>query len=374
MRIKQFLIITLILVASCRQPYNPPAVKVNNNFLVVDGFLNATPNSVTTISLSRTRNLVDTINRKPEENAEVFIEEASGVTIRLSPQGNGLYSSSSFINPSGSYQLKITTIDGSQYQSEFVPVVNTPPIDSLTWEQKDDARIFVFSHNPANNIWYYHWDYTETWEYVSNFETVYGVNSNNIIFERDTSNQIYHCWRNNNSTDIVIGNSLKLNQDIINHFPITVIPQNSAKIAIRYSILVNQYGLTKEGYEFWQTLQKNTQQVGSIFDPQPSQLKSNIHNITNPKEPVMGFFSASTVQQKRIFINHRNLVNWVYNGPDQPGCSTKELPSSFPYYNYPDTTFVPYYFTAGGNIMVIIQAPCVDCTRHGGTNHKPSYW
>jgi hypothetical protein len=43
-------------------------------------------------------------------------------------------------------------------------------------------------------------------------------------------------------------------------------------MAVRYSINVRQYGLTKEAYNYWQIIQKSSQQSGSIFDPQPAQV------------------------------------------------------------------------------------------------------
>ena len=42
--------------------------------------------------------------------------------------------------------------------------------------------------------------------------------------------------------------------------------------------------------------------MGSIFDAQPSQLIGNIHNTANAAEPVIGYISAGTRQQKRIYI------------------------------------------------------------------------
>jgi hypothetical protein len=45
-------------VLSCRQPYLPPVIQVKNNWLVVNGFINAGSVS-TNIHLSRSRSLPD---------------------------------------------------------------------------------------------------------------------------------------------------------------------------------------------------------------------------------------------------------------------------------------------------------------------------
>jgi hypothetical protein len=86
-------------------------------------------------------------------------------------------------------------------------------------------------------------------------------------------------------------------------------------LGIRYSILVKQYALTEDGYHYYQILKKNTESLGSIFDAQPSELTCNFHSLQDPTEIVIGFFSASSVVQKRIFID-KSQVNWnfIYNG------------------------------------------------------------
>ena len=363
----------LFFLGSCRQSYDPPQVNANKNFLVVNGFINSTPNGITTIYLSRSKNISDSLPAPAENGAQVSVESNVGQSYLLIPQTNGGYAAAIPIQPSILYRLRILTQNGTQYLSDYVAARITPPVDSLTWDQPNDALVFVSTHDPANNSKYYRYDYTETWEYHAAFETIWGVDSNKILFARDTSNQIFRCWSTDNSTDIATATSIKLNQDIINHFQVARIPQNSSKIAVRYSILVNQYSITKDAYDFWQILQKNTQQVGTLFDPQPSQIKSNIHNINNLQEPVLGYLSVTSVEQKRLFINHYQLTNWAINSPSTPGCQKDSILINFPHYTYPNPYFVPYYFVSGGPLYVI-PAPCVDCTIHGGTNKEPSYW
>jgi hypothetical protein len=169
---------------------------------------------------------------------------------------------------------------------------------------------------------------------------------------------------------------LTYSRDLISHYPVATIPVGTEKISNRYSILVRQYALTKEANEYYQTLRKNTQQTGSLFDPQPSNLPSNIHCLTHPTETVIGFVSASTVEEKRIFIAYTELNDWNYEGVS-PDCShfiyTDPHPGDFSIFDYPDTTYGPYYFITGGPLVLVYRA-CTECTYYGGTNVKPSYW
>ncbi|HEX8377054.1 MAG TPA: DUF4249 family protein [Pedobacter sp.] len=68
---------------------------------------------------------------------------------------------------------------------------------------------------------------------------------------------------------------------------------------------VKQYGITKEGFNFLAKMKENTEQVGGIFDPQPTELKGNIFCMTNPCEKVIGFMHAGRISEKRIFIKLR---------------------------------------------------------------------
>ena len=365
-----------MIAVSCKKPYEPPEIKAINNFLVVDGIINTASNSTTTITLSRARRLIDTVFNIPELFAQVYIESNRGNRYALQGSADGKYSSAQLnLNALDTYRLDIITTNGSQYQSDFVPVIQTPAIDSLSWKQQDDVTVYVNTHDPQNNTRYYRWEYEDTWEYHSFYETILGLN-NNRIFYRDSITQDHICWSNSASTDILLGSTVKLSEDIISNIQVAVVPKNSVKINYRYSLLVKQYGLTKEAYAYWQILQRNTQQLGTLFDAQPSQLTGNIHSVTNSTEPVIGYISASSIQEKRLFIKNNQLDNW-HGEPLGRTCDLKIIPldpDPLNYLNYhgTDTLYGPYYFITGG----VVTAPkqCLDCTLNGGTNAKPVFW
>ncbi|HEY0680600.1 MAG TPA: DUF4249 domain-containing protein [Chitinophagaceae bacterium] len=371
----RYTIICLFIMVACRQAYEPPVIKAPNRYLVVEGVINATPGSITTINLSRTRNLLDTFLTDPVSAAQIQIESGSGGLFFLHETAAGRYISDPLtLNPSHTYRLKIQTVDGKSYLSDFVPLKISPAIDSITWRQDKDVTIYANTHDPLNNTRYYRWDFTETWQYRSVHETDLGW-SNGLIFFIDPANQIYNCWNQAESKKIALGSSLRLSEDVIDHAPVTVIPQHSDKIGIRYSILVRQYAMTEEAYRYWEILQKNTQQLGTLFDAQPSQLKGNIRNANDAEEPVIGFVSVSTVQQQRIFIAKSQLTDWTggFSSIDCALIFTPQNPTNYLILNYPDTSYGPYYFTSSGSIA-LAKKICLDCRRLGGTNQKPSFW
>lgn len=366
----------LLLSAGCRQAYEPPAIKAPNHYLLVEGVINAAPDSKTTILLSKTRNLTDTILSNPEPLARIQIESKGGTTYSLAEQTRGTYTIDHLtLNRNESYRLNILTAGGKQYLSDYVPVKLTPPIDSLTWKQQNDVTIYASTHDPLDKARYYRWDFVETWQYHAALMGNFGLGvSNGLIFYRDPSTQQYNCWTTAASTDIVLASSVRLSGDVIDHAPIAFIPQNSGKLGIRYSTLVKQYALTEEAYKYYEILQKNTQQLGGLFDAQPGQLQSNIHSVSDPAEPVIGFVAACLVQEKRLFINGADLTNWNVPVPFV-SCQLMTIgqnPVNFQIWDYADTTYQPFYFVTGG--IVIAKKDCLDCERKGGSSKKPSFW
>ncbi len=378
-KLVQILLIILfsfVWVISCKKPYNPPEIKAITNFLVIDGTITCGNNVVTTIILSRTTQLGDSVLFDPELNAIMYIEQEQGSVFPVTEQGDGVYKTQPLnLEPGRNYRLKIKTADNKNYLSDYTTAKTSPAIDSLSWKQNNDVTVYVTTHDPSDNARYYRWEYDETWNYRSIFSTDYYV-KDGLILVVDASTQRDSCWRTDNSKTIVLGSSVALSEDVINEFPVAIIPQHDQRIGSRYSILVRQYAITEEAYGYLRLIQRNTQQLGTLFDAQPSQLKGNIQSVENPGEPVIGYISASTVTEKRTFINNRQLTNWVFAQPVE-FCGSilyiAQNPTNYQIWEYPDPSYAPYYFTSGGGIAIFKKA-CLDCTTQGGTNVKPSFW
>ncbi len=362
----------------CKKPYSPPAISVDNKFLVIDGSLVNSADSPSVITLSRTVKLTDTTQAfYPETGATVSVEDSTGGNYGFFETLDGMYKSQPLsLDPSDKYRLKITTSSGDQYVSDFVEMLQTPPIDSILWQQQNDVSIYLNTHDPSNHVKWYRWDYVETWQNRAPFESELGVENGLIYYVSDRPlDQKYNCWSTDYSTDLLLGSSVALSDAVINRSPLAVIPQNSVKISIRYSILVKQYAITEKAYQYFQILKKNTENLGSIFDAQPTQLIGNIHSVKNPLEIVLGYFTASSVQQKRIFISKNEVNNWsyVYTGRGCDMTTIQQNAVNYLLYNYPDTGFSAYYFS-GTTGLTLARVSCLDCTLQGGTNKKPAYW
>jgi hypothetical protein len=368
-------LIILVSGLSCRQIYTPPNTGAGNNFLVVDGII-ISGNDSTIINLSRAQPLSDSIYYFmpiPETGASMSLAGSGGDSYNLTENSPGSYSISQLVlNNSETYKLKIRTGNGEVYLSDSIPIKQTPPIDSVSWQlQNDGVHIYVNTHDPLNNTRYYRWKYSQTYQYRSAFGSEYLYQNGNVIL-RDSNQNVFNCWQSSQSTSLLLGSSANLVSDIISMQPINFISYGSEDLGVTYSILVEQFAITSASYSFWQLLLQNTEQLGTLFDPQPTQLPGNIHCITNPNEPVLGYLSAAILQEERIYIHNSDLQTWGYS--PIAGCSLYLVPpDSFAFYY--NIGFIPVSQNpppVGGYYSAINT--CVDCTLQGGTNVKPSFW
>ena len=375
----------VLALCCCKKPYTPPATSTPNSYLVVEGVINP-GNDSTIIKLSKTVNLDAKVTTNPLTGATVTVEGSQNGTWPLIDDGNGHYVSPGLNLPAAQqYRLRINT-GGGQYVSDFAPIKPTPPIDSIGYTvEPDGVKLYVNTHDPANNTRYYRWDYNETWIFHAKYLSVSWLDpATHTMQYRPPDKMVYFCFGNDVSDNIILTSTTKLSSDVVFQNPLTKIPLTSEKLESKYSILVKQYALTPEAYTFYQNLKKNTEQLGSIFDAQPSQLVGNIHSVTNTSEPVIGYVIVSNVQSKRIFILNTILP--------------KGTPTIYPYdceedtakyknkqgYNDVQNILIdpPYYYEAtiplsapGGGIYAFLYSTplCMDCTLRG-TTQRPSFW
>jgi hypothetical protein len=305
-RLTIYIILVLaVIYISCKKQYKPTLVTVSTNALAVDGPI--VSGDSTFIRLSRTTSLSDTTQNKAELKAIVSVESDQKALYPLTEKGKGLYVLGvTNFDPARKYRLNIKTNDGKIYQSDFVSMKVTPPIDSIYIKQTDPVEITFYAdtHDATNNTRYYRWDYKDTWAYVPIYHTIWKyVNISSISYITPGSpDDLSVCYRWSNSNMLMFGSTAKLDQDVMKQAQLFSVTRTSEKIAHPYVIQLHQYALTKEGFEYYQNLRTNTEQLGSIFDPQPTILKGNIRCINNPSELVIGFISASTVANKQFTL------------------------------------------------------------------------
>lgn len=365
--------LALVMAIACKETYTPPAITANNSkFLIVEGYINIS-NDSTIITLTHTRNLNSDSSIAYEPGAAVAVESDDGAVFNLTEVNPGVYSIAA-INGSttAKYRLTIATRDGKQFSSDYVEYKHTPAIDTITWEQQaDGVHIYVNTHDDAGLSKYYGWEFTETYEYHAPFDALFKVVNGSIV-PRPAEEQIFKCWRALPSTSILIASTSGLSGDVVYKKPIQFIPQSTEKLGVTYSILLRQHALTQQGYNYWQQVSKNTESLGTLFDPLPFQVQGNIHCTTDASETVIGYITASDVSTKRLFISKAQLGVWEYPPYPYAICDTVHLNTS----NTPFYLSIGYIPIQNYDFFNVYAAPsqCGDCREKGGTTTKPDFW
>ncbi len=362
-----FLTATAILYG-CKEKYLPEIREGNFNYLVIEGFIDTGADS-TIYTLSRTFKLDNKPIEAPERGATVQVENDAGATYILPElKKAGRYGRPSLgADPTKRYRLRVRTKDNREYLSDFVESKTSEPFD-LKYDIKDDAlNFYVESYDPSGKSIYYQHTYEETWEYDAYFRSylkiVNGVRVDRIFPEDD----ITTCWRTLTSGNILLATTSNLSEDRLADRPILSASGFSQKVHIAYSLLVKQRILTREGFEFYDALKRNTESIGTIFDAQPSQLFGNIRSTQDPTETVIGFISAGSITQRRFFIRAKDLPSKWFNHADQSICQ-----ESLQYALAPGDPFIWVFPPLNATRAPLLY--CADCRLLGGTTQKPSYW
>jgi hypothetical protein len=375
MQIIKCSVILLLLTAvfGCVESFE---LKVSDyeDYLIVDGFVT---NEQGPYYVTLTRSYYyDEKKGDPEQGAIVQILDGKGHIYQLNEQEAGKYASNiaDFQGIIGErYKLFIQTKHGEAYESDFVTLKETPPVDRVYYEyQKRDTRegndklegiqIFVDTQDPDNNARYYRWEYEEGWKYTAS------VSSNEMPDK-------YVCWAKRNSHAINIKSSDKLTDDVIHKHPLVFISNHTNRLGLRYSILVKQYALSMVAYSFWKDIEDMNEELGGLFDPIPFAVMGNINNLSENSKPALGYFDACAVSKRRIYIDRSDLPSQMSVTTEYESCIVHEIPDTKKErYIEEGFFFVDNYWYNGVFLARVANFPmCFDCTTKG-TNVKPDFW
>ncbi|UCG28385.1 MAG: DUF4249 family protein, partial [Bacteroidales bacterium] len=216
----------------------------------------------------------------------------------------------------------------------------------------------------------FRWELVETWEYeAENFIQYY---YDGLLHEYPDPWALFRCWKTDNIHSIFATSTYNSTSTKIKRFPLNYVSNQSNRLRIKYSLLVKQYCVSDEAYEYWYQLQKQSQESGGFYETQPPQLTGNIYNVDDPEENVLGYFYVSSAAEKRIFVDE----NFLFRTPG-PECildtiqsfqKLRKLGGPYPIYliSLSQMGTGPPYGRGWGL--------CFDCTTGGGTTSKPWFW
>ena len=371
----------LLMCLGCVDPYAPDLLSLDYGILVVDGFF--VPNDTTRIRLSRTVTMDSPENSAPEPSADVKIVGDNGFSITLAPREGQLYTAPPMaVDITAQYKMIVRTADGKTYESTFVPMHASPPIDSLVVHEQSDSAVVtfnVFAHNPNNDARYYSYQYDETWEYTASNYSIFKYDNDKVV-PRPRADELYVCYQSRSSSDIRLTSTAHLSEDVVYDYPILEMRQSDRRLYQAYSLNARQYVITPEAHAYWSIINQNSEQLGTLFDPIPSQPIGNFTCTTDPGQPVIGFFTASEVSTKRILVKRAELIGpkELYQPTGYEKCILTILPledvsaASLQGQLINDGVYADFTSELIG--YKVGPAFCLDCRMMGGTTNRPSYW
>lgn len=367
-------LIAATLVASCVEPYEAPYSDTEINFLVIDGFLDSGAKTAR-VKLSVAVPLDTSTTTNPVQNATVWVERDNGSTISLTETAPGLYTAnSSLIETGNTYRLRVIN-KSKEYISDDVELKASPVLDSVTWRADDRGiTIYVDSHDVEGSTRYYQWIYNETWEYsASNFSTFKFIKETGEVVVRRPEEMVYICYSTQSSTKVLVSTTTSNTLDVVNDFPLHFIPVGSPKISRLFSIEVEQRALDEQAYTYWLNLQRTTENLGSLFDPLPSEVTGNIHNVGDLSERVLGYFTGGEIQKKRLFISRDELPTHLLFGITP--CETVAIPVQ-KLKDYIGSELFLTESVGQPTPTAYLSAPpgCIDCRLQGGVLQPPPFW
>ncbi|MFC2129226.1 DUF4249 family protein, partial [Bacteroidota bacterium] len=227
----------------------------------------------------------------------------------------------------------------------------------------DGIRFYLDLIGSESDSRYYRWGLTETWEYhsISHFDFI------KLSFESPASYntnpyEYYYCWRTEKIPGLYSSSTVNLTSNQKKKIPLNHVSGNSNRLIYKYSMLVEQYSLNEGAYNYWNRVKVEAEELGGLHTQQPGQVESNLVNMNDMDEVVLGYFWVAAKSTKRIFISH-------------PTGLYVSQPCRLEPFEY-ETASYPLYIAVFpfSGLELTSEPECLDCRILGGSNIEPSFW
>jgi hypothetical protein len=276
------------------------------------------------------------------------------------------------------YKIRVITSDGNVYESDYEMLNSGIEVDSLYYDIED--KVDNISGEPYTGIQffldvkageeesrYFRWRIDETYEYTS-FAPIsyfYLDDSHTPILPADPW-AVYRCWQGGEISGLFQSSTMNLFQNEKKRIHLNYVSALTERLRIKYSLQVKQYTLSEDAYNYFEQNRLATEEADGLYTRQPRQPITNIVNVDDESERVLGYFWASTQTSKRIFVPRieemevpaEECAYWEYS-------DLEDGEGPFPIYLFDDKNSGKLY---------VSSRDCFDCTRRGGSNTRPDYW
>lgn len=223
------------------------------------------------------------------------------------------------------YVLHILTTENRKYESLPETVRDVPPIKKLYTEEviTDDPllgpaltsfSVLLDVEDPASKGDYYRWSWLhfEPLSFCSAYDGVpFGGRTRTLVGLTCCELPCWDIVRCYINCTNVMSDALINGKNLTRH-PIVNIPYCPKD----YYIEIQQRSISQSAFDYWRTVDQLSASNGSLFDNAPAAIRGNLKCVTDPEEPVYGFFEVSDVHENGFFINRTQSTT----KPAVPSC------------------------------------------------------
>lgn len=209
------------------------------------------------------------------------------------------------------YTLLIILPNGQRYSSIPEKIVKVPEIEDLSYVtevsptknpflQNSSVRILSKFTDPleANN--YYFWRLSDpVYPYITNPER-----ANPPL---DCCNTCFNLYDTKISDVFETMSDFSFNGLTTNQQTVSIV-DDGFRFKDRLRVIYHQYSTSESGHRFLRLVKQQLNLEGSVFDPLPANVRGNIFNLEDESIRALGYFFASDVSSKRIYIKKSDLT------------------------------------------------------------------
>ncbi|HLO89805.1 MAG TPA: DUF4249 domain-containing protein [Lentimicrobium sp.] len=369
-----------LLLCSCIKEYDPQIKSSDQSNYVVMGHITDDGGMQTVnVSLSSPSENPEYI---PMDGCNVTVSDNHGNRFLFESTGKGNYTGNiqpAFFEQGTLFMVRVITPAGDTILSDYDRYYQVPAVDSVYYTREDiesntigvftkGIRFYVNLDAKGYTARNFMWEAVETYEYHVAYPIEWYYDGQvHHIWPPDSSKLV--CWMTKQIPYIFTLSTKNLTENEYNRFPLQFVDNRTNRLLIGYSLLVRQYSLSDSAYRYWDEMRINSVEQGGLFTKQPLSVKGNLHIAGKPGERVLGAFTVSSVQSKRIFVQNVENLPIEIESTCNPAPLRRGLREISPY-DYPAYLLGDQF----GYSLVVLNENCVNCMIAGGINVKPDFW
>lgn len=243
----------------------------------------------------------------PQGGAVVTLVDNQGNTFEFFQEETGIYvlpESYATIFPGLGYMLRVE-LDGKIYESSMTIMKETLAKDSIGYRFEDEI---IFNSLGNEVITRKYNIYLKSISALVDEKHYFKWEAREVFTLPPPRPDQQPCFLTGrlDPQRVIIGESVEGNELILNNVLIASRLLNDA-FSIKHYTLVSQLSISEEEYIYWQRVQTNIDQVGSIFDIPPAAISGNIKNVNDLEEEVYGYFSVAAEKQVGYSIQREDV-------------------------------------------------------------------